>query len=114
MKKGKEYSFIERNLIKRGIFLGEYFVEKGMLNPNTGIFTEKENSKYPVYFFLSKEFGLLAYNSIKQIKEITKIGEGKSLTIKEINKLIEENRRNTSNTVFSNIFIKSIIKIKEN
>lgn len=45
MKKGNEYSFIERNLIKRGIFLGEYFVEKGMLNPNTGMFTEKENVK---------------------------------------------------------------------
>jgi hypothetical protein len=112
MKKGNVYSFIERNLIKEGIYLGEYFVEKGILNPNTGKFNEKENSKYPVYFFLSKEFGLLAYNSMKQIEKIIKIGEEESLSVKEINKLIKINREN-NNKVFSNIFIKTIIKIKE-
>lgn len=114
MKKGVEYTFTEKNIIKQGIFLGEYYVEKGMLDANTNEYSDIETSKYPVYFFLSKEFGLLAYNSMKQIHIEREIGlTDTKLSIQEINELIEHSRKTKSNSVFHTIFIKTIIKIKK-
>lgn len=113
MKKGYEYEIEDRNILKKAVFLGNYFTLKGKLNFHTKEFAEIKWSKFPLYFFMSKEFGLIAFNSLKQFKITKELKKDKELSIEEINSLIVKERERKENSLYNNIFIDSIIKIAE-